>query len=97
MSETIKVETTKDASGKNILEIKNMHTWFHMDSGIVNTSRGQRAQDKSFRPGRPGAQRWYSKSRLYRLTRSPSLIPISSRRSNSPAERSIRSNQLRDS
>ena len=40
MSETIKVETTKDASGKNILEIKNMHTWFHMDSGIVKSVDG---------------------------------------------------------
>lgn len=40
MSETIKVETTKDASGKNILEIKNMHTWFHMDSGVVKSVDG---------------------------------------------------------
>ncbi len=41
--------------------------------------------------------RWYSKSRSYRLTRSPSLMPISSRRSKRPAERSIRSNQFLDS
>ena len=41
--------------------------------------------------------RWYSKSRLYRLTRSPSWMPISSSRSKRPALRSIRSNQLRDS
>ena len=39
-NETIKVEATKGADGKNILEIKNMHTWFHMDSGIVKSVDG---------------------------------------------------------
>ena len=41
--------------------------------------------------------RWYSNSRLYRDTMSPSRMPISSSRSNRPDWRSILSNQLRDS
>ena len=40
-------------------------------------------------------QRWYSNSKSYRLTRSPSLMPMASRRSNRPLSRSILSNQLR--
>lgn len=36
----IKVEPKKDADGKNILEIKNMRTYFHMDSGVVKSVDG---------------------------------------------------------
>ncbi len=45
--------------------------------------------------GQDAAQCWYSNSKSYRLTRSPSLMPISSSRSNRPLSRSILSNQLR--
>ena len=40
MNETVKVEPKKGGDGKNILEIRNMHTWFHMDSGIVKSVDG---------------------------------------------------------
>lgn len=36
----IKVEMAKDADGRNILEIKNMHTYFYMDSGVVKSVDG---------------------------------------------------------
>ena len=41
------------------------------------------------------AQRWYSNSKLYRHTTSPSSMPSSSSCRYTPASRSLRSNQFR--
>ena len=36
----IKVQMEKGPDGKNVLEIKNMHTYFYMDSGVVKSVDG---------------------------------------------------------